>query len=165
MMTLRRILALGIVLALAGCAHSIVMTPDSHALTADGLQPIHKNVGYYISAENKAHEFTTPGGGGDKVSHYPYRDMEPGLYAVLSNVFADVTALKAANDVDTIRKKSISFVFVPTIVPMSSSDGVFTWPPTNFTVNLECVAYDVDGKQIGKKSVVGSGAASFSEFK
>jgi len=36
--TLRRILALGIVLAAGGLRHSIVMTPDSHALTADGLQ-------------------------------------------------------------------------------------------------------------------------------
>jgi hypothetical protein len=165
MAALRRILSLGIVLVLAGCAHPILLTPDSHALTAGGLQPIKKNVGYYISPENKAHEFTTPGGGGDKVSHFPYRDMEPGLYTVLSNVFADVTALKSANDVETIRKKNISFVFVPTIVPTSSSDGVFTWPPTSFTINLECVALDADGKEVARKTVVGAGAATFSEFK
>jgi hypothetical protein len=164
MRPIRRLLTIGILLALTGCAHPILMTPDSKALTADGVQPIPKNVGYFISAENKNKEFVTAGGGGDKVSHYPYRDMEPGLYRVLSNVFADVTALKAQNDTETIRNRKISFVFVPTIVPSSSSDGFFTWPPTNFSLNVDCIVYDAAGKQIATKSVIGLGTASFSEF-
>jgi hypothetical protein len=165
MAMLRRILMLGTVLAVAGCAHSITLTPDNHALAGNGLQPIKRNVGYYISDENKSREFTTPGGGGDKVSHYPYRDIGPGFYTVLSNVFEDVTVLKAANDTETIRKKNISLVFLPTFVPASDSDSVLTWPPTRFTLILECVVYDADGKQIARKSVLGTGAASYDEFK
>jgi hypothetical protein len=161
---LQRIFLLGAVLLTAGCAHPIVLTPDNSALTAGKPTPIAKNVGYYISTENRDKEFVTQGGGGDKVSHHPYRDIEPGLYLVLSNVFTGVTALKSANDGATISANNISFVFVPTIVPSSSSDGFFTWPPTNFSVNIDCVAFDAAGKQIAVKSVQGLGTASFSEF-
>jgi hypothetical protein len=161
---IRRLGLLALAIALAGCAHPITLTPDNHAIAAAKVEQSPRNVGYYLSAENRDKEFVTLGGGGDKVSHHPYRDLEPGLYLVLSNVFANVTSLKSANDAETIRNKNISFVFVPTVVPASSSDGVLTWPPTNFSINIDCVAYDATGKQIAVTSVQGLGLATFSEF-
>jgi hypothetical protein len=153
------------VAVLAGCAHPITITPDVMAISGSGITPIKKNAGYYMAPENKAKQFTTDGGGGDKVSHYPYRDLDTGIYKVLSNVFQNVSILKSATDVEAIRKDGITYVFVPEIVPSSLSDSLITWPPTSFTLLLTCTVYDASGKAIGKKAVVGNGAATFDEFK
>jgi hypothetical protein len=150
---------------LAGCAHPITITTDIAAISAPAGAPIKKNVGYYMAPDNKARQFTTDGGGGDKVSHYPYRDLDTGIYKVLSNVFQNVSILKSATDVETIRKDGITYVFVPEIVPSSLSDSLITWPPTSFTLLLTCTVYNATGNVIGKKSVVGNGAATFDEFK
>jgi hypothetical protein len=153
------------VAVLAGCAHPITITPDIAAISAPGAAPIKKNVGYYMAQEDKARQFTTGGGGGDKISHYPYRDLDTGIYKVLSNVFQNVSILKSATDVETIRKDGITYVFVPEIVPSSLSDSLITWPPTSFTLLLTCTVYNATGNVTGKKAVVGNGAATFDEFK
>jgi hypothetical protein len=150
---------------LAGCAHPITITPDLAAVSTSGVTLIKKNVGYYMAPEDKARQFTTAGGGGDKISHFPYRDLDAGIYKVLSNVFQNVSILKSATDTETIRKDTIIYVFVPEIVPSSLSDSLITWPPTSFTLLLTCTVYDAGGKVIGKKTVVGNGAATFDEFK
>ena len=165
---MRAFVALAAVLGIAvlgGCAHPITITPDLAAVSTSGGTPIKKNVGYYMAPEDKARQFTTAGGGGDKISHYPYRDLDAGIYKVLSNVFQNVSVLKSATDTETIRKDGITYVFVPEIVPSSLSDSLITWPPTSFTVLLTCTVYDANGKVIGKKTVVGNGAATFDEFK
>lgn len=83
---------------LAGCAaHPITITPDLAAVSASGVTPIKKNVGYYMAPEDRARQFTTAGGGGDKISHYPYRDLDAGIYKVLSNVFQNVSILKSGD--------------------------------------------------------------------
>ena len=125
------------VLLLVGCAHPISMAPKMSAFDArQENKIISKNVGYYISEEDRTREVTTPGGGGDKVSYFPYKDLEPGLYKVLSNIFKDVYPIKSLGDKDYLAENKIAYVLIPRIETTSSSDSPFTWPPTDFTVSL-----------------------------
>ena len=145
-------------LALAGCAHNIRIVPDSSALAADAsTAKIDRKVGYYISPENRIKVVETPAGGGDQVSYTPYADLEAGLNQVLSNVFAEVSVIKDIKDADFLRNNNISFVFVPTIDTTSSSRNNFFWPPTDFSVSLECLAVDSQGREVWKKSVKADG--------
>ncbi len=161
-----RIAVIAGVLLLVGCAHPISMAPPMSAF--DGKQAnakISKNVGYYITEEDRAREVTTPGGGGDKVRYFPYKDLEPGLYKVLSNAFSDVYVVKSLNDKNYLADKKISYVIVPKIETTSSSSSAFTWPPTNFTVSLECRALSPDGAVVWQTTAKGEGKATFGEFK
>ena len=52
----------------------------------------------------------TPGGGGDKISYQPYRDIETAFYKMLTNVFGNVTKLKTPKDADAIsRRQNVRF--------------------------------------------------------
>jgi hypothetical protein len=160
------ILGLLAALAVTGCAHPIVISPNVANLERDaGAKPIAKNVGYYISAENRNLAVTTPGGGGDKITYRPYGEIETAFYKTLTNVFSDVTALKSANDAEAIAKHRISYVITPAIATDSSSSSAFTWPPTYFKMDINCAIADSTGKTIATKAVTGEGRAEFSEFK
>ena len=86
-------LAPALLLLTCACAHSITITPALDALPAPGVGRIEKNVGYYIAPENLAKQVETPGGGGDKVKYFPYKESEPALKKVLSNIFGEVHPL------------------------------------------------------------------------
>lgn len=160
-----RVIAVFALFFTIGCAHQINITPPLNTLDADGISKIDKNVGYYISPDDLSKEVTTPGGGGDKVKYFPYKESEPALNKILSNVFAKVYPLASADDSQFILSNDISYVFIPKIETNSSSKSAFTWPPTNFTVSLDCKAFDSSGSVIWQKSVKGEGEAEFSEFK
>jgi len=166
MKAIARITVIVGVLFLAGCAHPISMAPKMSAFDSkQANQTISKNVGYYISEEDRAREVTTSGGGGDKVSYFPYKDIEPGLYKVLSNSFKDVYVVKSLDDKNYLTEKKIAYVLVPKIETTSSSSSAFTWPPTDFTVSLECRAISPAGAVVWQTTAKGEGKASFSEFK
>jgi hypothetical protein len=165
MFTIRRAFAVSVLLACAGCAHPIVTTPDLAELRQETAKPIGKNVGYYISKEDRDKQVTTSEGGGDKVSYYPYKELEPALQKSLSNVFNRVYRLDSPTDIQAIQAQSIAYVFVPTISTNSSSDSVLTWPPTHFTVALACKALDLQGKAVWERQFTGQGTAEFNEFK
>ena len=150
---------------LFGCAHPINIAPDVSRITRDQVKPIDVNVGYYIAAEDLAKEVETPGGGGDKVKYFPYKELEPALFKVMSNVFRRAYSMTSPTDAAAIQANDITFVFVPKIETNSSSDSAFTWPPTSFQVNLACKALDRNGKVIWEKQVSGQGKAVYSEFK
>ncbi|HJW81445.1 MAG TPA: hypothetical protein VJ396_04300 [Acidiferrobacterales bacterium] len=151
---------------ITGCAHPIVISPDVSNLERNKrAQPIAKNVAYYISPEARAKAVETPGGGGDKVSYFPYKDIETSFYKMLSNVFNNVTLLNSPNDVAAINKQAIKYVITPDITTDSSSPSPFTWPPTKFTMNLTCKISDASGKLVSSIVVVGEGNAEFDEFK
>lgn len=155
-----------VVAALAGCAHPIVISPDIAKIEADGgSKPISKNVAYYIADDVRNKEIITPGGGGDKVSYQPYRDIEAAFYKMLTNVFGNVTKLKTPKDAEAISKNNVSYVITPRIVTNSSSPSPFTWPPTKFNIDLTCDIADPTGNLLVTKKVSGDGAAEFSEFK
>ncbi|MEI6001348.1 hypothetical protein H3V53_30535 [Paraburkholderia bengalensis] len=65
----------------------------------------------------------------------------------------------------TSQSKNLSYIVTPSIMTTSSSQSLLTWPPTDFSVTLECTITDPSGKLVTKKSVTGSGHAEFSEFK
>jgi len=136
-----------------GCAHRIDITPPLDALNAAGINKIDKNVGYYISPEKLAQEVETPAGGGDKVKYLPYKESEAGLNRVLSNVFREVYALPSPGSAEFIASKNISYIFVPTITTDSSSRSPWIWPPSDFTVSLDCRATDGSGQVVWETSL------------
>jgi hypothetical protein len=162
----RFVIAVTAVAIMAGCAHPITINPDIAKIERDaGAQPVDKNVGYYISAENREKQVTTPGGGGDKVSYSPYKDIEATYFKMLSNVFKSVTMLKAPNDANEVSGRRIDYIVDLDLVTDSSSPSPFTWPPTKFTVNMTCKISKPQGQSLMTASVVGEGAAEFGEFK
>jgi len=160
-----RVIAVFALVFTIGCAHQINITPPLNTLDADGISKIDKNAGYYISPDDLSKEVTTPGGGGDKVKYFPYKESEPALNKILSNIFAKVYPLASVDDNQFILSNDISYVFIPKIETNSSSKSAFTWPPTNFTVSLDCKALDNSGSVIWQKNVKGEGNAVFNEFK
>ena len=154
-----------VVALFSGCAHPYNIAPDTSHLSAQNTKPIDINVGYYIAAADLEKEVITPGGGGDKVKYTPYKDLEPALFKVLSNVFRRAYRLSAVDDKATIQEKNITFIIVPRLETNSSSDSALTWPPTWFMIKLDCQALDSEGKVVWTQEIKCEGKASFSEFK
>jgi hypothetical protein len=149
---------------LQGCAHPISLNPDLAAVKAGSVGKIDRKVGFYIGDDDRKREVTTPGGGGDKVSYFPYRDMETGLYVALSESFTTVTRVTGPAD-PRIKAEGLNYVISPVIKTQSSSPSPLTWPPTVFTVELTCRVTDPDGKPVSEVKSTGTGNAEFSEFK
>jgi hypothetical protein len=150
---------------LAGCAHPINMRPDVSLIQAGGAQKINKVAGYHISDANLALEVTTPGGGGDKVRYFPYRDVEAGFYKALSETFTKVSKIANPKDTAALNAAGINLLITPEITTTSYSPSPFTWPPTQFTVTLDCQVVDASGKELTRVKVTGTGKAEFDEFK
>jgi hypothetical protein len=151
---------------LSGCSHNIQLTPSLEELRqVENNGVSNKNVAYYISAENRVKQVTTPGGGGDKVTYKPYADSEAALNTILLKAFSKVYSINSITDKQTISEKSISFIFVPKLITNSSSSSPFTWPPTEFTISLSCEALNKDGDVVWTKAINSKGNAEFSEFK
>jgi hypothetical protein len=166
MQSLRLGFMLAVVMMAAGCAHQMTMRADVAGLALPaGATPIPKNIGLYISPENRAKEVTTSGGGGDKVSYRPYADVETGLYKVFVNTFQNVDSMSTLSDVNSIAKHSLTLLAIPEIMTTSSSNGVFTWMATDFTVQLSCKFTDVAGREVATVSSTGTGHAEFSDLK
>ncbi len=142
------------------------MAPNLDAVQATPEQKlVAKKVGYHISATSQTLEVTTPGGGGDKVRYFPYRDIDAGLYKALGTVFREVTKIKNPEDIAEVRASGIQLLITPEVTTNSSSESAFTWPPTSFTVVLNCQVKDSQGKTLDTVRVEGSGKAEFAEFK
>jgi hypothetical protein len=152
-------------LFLVGCAHPIKISPDMSRLEpVSTAQPrLTTTAGYYIPPEVESVEVTTQGGGGDNVRYYPYRDMAAGFHKMLSNVFASVVKLASPTDKPTLDREGINYVIVPTMVTTSGGSGFFTWPPTNFSVDLTSQIRNAEGKLIASPRVVGIGDADTAE--
>lgn len=165
MKLLKLLLAIAIVGTLAGCAHSINVAPDLTKIDgqSEGFDYRSASVGYHIPSDLLSLEVTTPGGGGDNVRYYPYRDIEAGYERVLSNVFSGVVKLSSTPDYARIKQLGIDYIIQPQIVTGSGSTGFFTWPPTNFTVDLTNSIRDENGIVIADPRVVGVGTAETTE--
>lgn len=152
-------------LLVGACSHPIVITPDADKISAvSDERKINKRVGYYMTLAQRDAPVVTPGGGGDSVKYYPYRDIESSFYRVLSNVFSDVTLLKSASDREALEKHEVVLIIKPEIHTTSQSSSIVTWPPTDFSVEITCQITDRSGKEIASTRVTGYGKAEFSEF-
>lgn len=151
-------------LFLLGCAHPIVITPNLSQIDRKDVTPIDKNVGYHISKANMEKSVITPGGGGDKVEYTPYKDIEPALQKVLSNLFSKVLSISNPDDHKFLADNDISFVFIPTVDTSSSSSGIITWMATDFTLKLDCKAIDRKGVVVWKDTIEKSGHATYDEM-
>lgn len=156
-----RFLALSACLLLGACAHPITINPKADFSPAGS--PVQKSVAYLVEEADRAREVTTPGGGGDMISYFPYRDLEPGIFQVLSAIFSKVTLIRKLDD-ERIATNAVQMVFVPKITTSSSSSGVFTWPPTQFSVTIDYKVRDAAGRQTYSNTLVGNGGATFDEF-
>ncbi|WP_422095927.1 hypothetical protein [Variovorax sp.] len=158
-------LALLAVTVLAGCAHPIAVVPDQARLarSADAPAPMPLRVGYHIPAALADMEVTTPGGGGDNIRYFPYRDIDAGFEKMLSNVFSDIVKLPSIAKPAETASSGVHYVIVPTIVTTSGGSGLFTWPPTSFSVDLTSQIRDPAGTLVASPRVVGFGSAETSE--
>lgn len=159
--------AAAVVLVLGGCAHPISLAPNVANIAgagSGGAGKIDKRVGLVITDADKAREVITPGGGGDKVSYFPYRDLEAGLYFALAESFASVTKVSGVADAK-VKGDRLNLIITPEIRTTSYSDSILTWPPTLFNIELTCKVVDDSGKAVTELRVVGDGRASFDEFR
>jgi hypothetical protein len=153
-----------IVLLITGCAHPIVIAPtlsNVQAHTGDSNK-INAAVGYYIPESTTDLEVTTPGGGGDNVRYYPYRDIESGYQAVLASVFRSVSKVSVPSP-NSEGGDNLDYVIEPVIVTNSGSTGFFTWPPTNFSIDITNQIRNSSGQLVDSPRVVGIGTAETGE--
>jgi hypothetical protein len=164
-MSAREAVLIASCLLLGACAHPIVITPKEEVLAKSDAKPSPRSVAYVIAQADRDREVTTDGGGGDKVSYFPYRDLEAGFFHALSPLYARVTLVRSPDDKAVLDKNEVSLLFLPKLTTTSSSSGVFTWPPTAFSVSIEYTVQDAAGKEVYKNLLVGNGNATFDEFK
>ena len=163
-MKLNRILFLGFILAtLSGCAHSIDITPSLTKIEEQSVSAskVKSKVGFYIPEDVINIEITSAGGGGDNVRYFPYKNIETGYMRMLTNVFEEVIRFRSANEVSDAPKQDVKYVIEPVMVTTSGSTGFFTWPPTNFTVDLTSNMRDKLGKTVANPRVIGNGQVDF----
>ncbi|MFO6418890.1 hypothetical protein ACLBKS_01655 [Hylemonella sp. W303a] len=148
---------------LAACAHPISIEPKNVPERGTDLSP--KKVAYVMSSADRQKQYISEGGGGDRVTYYPYRDFERGLRAALFSVYADVTAVASSSDKAALRDANAAYIFIPEITTSSSSPSALTWPPTNFGFYLSVDVLDAGTLPIAKLRVSGNGTAEWGEFK
>lgn len=156
--------ALAFAAVLVGCAHPISMNAETAPERVES-KLIPKKVAYALSDAERGKQVITPGGGGDRVSYFPYRDLEKSIRDALRAVYQDVVVVKSATDAEAIKTSGAALVFTPEIKTDSSSPSPFTWPPTIFKTEIACTITDATGAEVTRVKAVGNGVAEFSEFK
>lgn len=152
-------------LAAGGCAHPISLQSDTTSLVGSGGgRKIERKVALAIPEARKAQEVTTPGGGGDKVSYFPYRDLQTGLYIALGETFSSVILANGPQD-PKIAQEGATLVLTPDITTTSHSPSLLTWPPTIFGITIELKATAVGNPVAAEVRAQGEGRAEFDEFK
>lgn len=157
-------LLLSLGLWLGGCAHPLTLSPDLSSVSGTVDKKIDKRVGLLFTDADRQLQVTTPGGGGDKVSYFPYRDLEPALYVALGESFASVSRVASTTD-PKVAAERLNYIVKPSLQTTSFSDSALTWPPTLFTIELTVTVNDTEGKRVTEVRVMGEGRASYDEFK
>lgn len=161
---LMAVVALAGVAMLTGCAHPISLSSDVSRLLNSGQPKVDRKVGLVITDDQRKLTVETAGGGGDKVSYQPYKDLEPGLYVALAESFGTVTSVTGPAD-PKVGAEGLSHLVVPVLTTTSFSPSLLTWPPTVFTVEVSLSFNDLQNKPVAQARVQGEGRAEFDEFK
>jgi len=162
---LRAIVIVCFAAMISACAHPINITPSFSPHQSDKETFSTKVAGYVMNDLDRGKETITSGGGGDKVSYFPYRDLESGIRGALRTLYKDVVVVGSSSDISAIKRDGIDIVFSAKIDTTSGSGSIFTWPPTDFSVELSSTVTDAQGNFLTSFRAKGVGAASFSEFK
>ena len=165
MSSLCYVLIFSTITILGACAHPITINPSTTPQRSEDRSYSTKIAGYVMTDADRAKQVTTEGGGGDKVNYFPYKDLEKGIRDVLKSLYSDVVLLRSPSDFEAIKRDGVGIVFAPEIYTSSNSDSAFTWPPTQFAIDLSSTVTDATGNMLARVRVSGQGAASFSEFK
>jgi hypothetical protein len=160
----RLLLAAATAALLSACSHPITMITET-APPRSVAHLVPKKVAYVMTDAQRDQQVTTAGGSGDRVSYYPYRDLEKSIRDALRAVYRDVVVLRTATDAKANEAAGISLVFTPQIKTDSSSSSWLTWPPTSFTAEVACLVTDASGAEVARVRAVGNGTAEFGEFK
>ena len=155
--------AVALAALLAGCSHPITMITET-APPRPLAHLVPKKVAYVMTDAQRDQQVTTAGGSGDRVSYYPYRDLEKSIRDALRAVYRDVIVLRTAGDAKANEAAGVSLVFTPQIKTDSSSSSWITWPPTSFTAEVACVVSDAAGAEVTRVRATGNGTAEFGEF-
>lgn len=155
---------LATVAMLGGCAHPISLNPNLSSVVGSGSGKIDKAAGLSVAPDLVAREVIGPGGGGDKVSYFPYRDLEAGLYVALGETFGKVARVNGRAD-PKVAAEGLNYIVTPSISTTSHSPSLFTWPPTIFTIEINGRIEDPQGKVVAEVRANGEGRAEFDEFK
>ena len=155
--------AVALAALLAGCSHPITMITET-APPRSLAHLVPKKVAYVMTDAQRDQQVTTAGGSGDRVSYYPYRDLEKSIRDALRAVYRDVVVLRTAGDAKANEAAGVSLVFTPQIKTDSSSSSWITWPPTSFTAEVACVVSDAAGAEVTRVRATGNGTAEFGEF-
>jgi len=159
------VLCFVVAIILSGCAHPITINPPSISQRLEN-NPISTIIaGYVLTDADRSKQITTEGGGGDKVTYFPYKDLEKGFRDVLKSLYSDVVLVSSPSDFEAFRRDGVSIVFVPEIYTSSNSNSAFTWPPTQFSIDLSSTVTDATGNMLARVRASGQGIATFSEFK
>lgn len=161
---LRIIITIGLVSLLGACAHPVTIPPLETPVRNEATVKS-KNVAYVMTEEDRKKQVITPGGGGDTISYYPYLDLEKSIRDALRAVYKNVTVIPSPSDTEAIKAGDIKLIFVPKISTTSSSESLFTWPPTKFSIEITLNVTDPKGYFISRIRVIGSGEAEFDDFK
>jgi hypothetical protein len=165
MKIIKYFLLIVLVALISGCAHKIDISPSNDKVTANSSEINQKDysVGYYFDNINL--EVISAGGGGDKVKYEPYKETESAFRAVLVKHFTKVYNIKSLTNKKFILDNNIKYIFTYKMNTYSFSESVFTWPPTKFSITLECKAVDREDNLIWNKVIMDDGYATYDEFK
>ena len=159
------IVAFTAISTLGACAHPITINPSTSPQRTENSSYSTKVAGYVMTDTDRDKQVTTEGGGSEKVNYFPYKDLEKGIRDVLNSIYSDVVLVRSPSDFEAIKRDGVGIVFAPEIYTTSNSNSVFTWPPTQFAIDLSSTVTDATGNMLARVRVSGQGAASFSEFK
>lgn len=148
-------------LLFSGCAHKISLEGDINRKDVSlGDKKNTSKVGLYVNQSENTKEFISDGGGGDKLSYYPYKDISKMLYKALKGTFKNIQKV-SNND----KNSNIKYFFKIANIETSSSSSSFAfWPPEEFSIKIDLQVFDKSQKMIWGKEVIGHGSAVRSEF-
>ena len=119
---LRSIIIVSLALILSACTHPITINPVSTPQQTGSNLFSTKIAAYVMTDADRSSQVTAPGGGGDKVSYFPYKDLEKGVRDVLKSLYSDVVLVNSPKNLEAIKQDGIAFVYSLNILTSSSSD-------------------------------------------
>jgi hypothetical protein len=161
---LRSIIIVLLALILSACTHPITIKPVSTQQQTGSNIYSTKIAAYVMTDADRSIQVISPSTCGEKVSYFPYKDLEKGVRDILKSLYSDVVLVNSPTNYEAIKQDGIAFVYSLNILASSSSDAAFYWPPTQFFIDVTATVTDSDGKVLARLIATGHGVAKVSEF-